>query len=117
MPRFSYKIKDASSKTQVGFVEAPSVKQAQNLLHERGYYIIVLKEEIGSIFTREFKKIRLPFNDLVHFTRQLSTMITAGLTLVESLGILKQQTNSPTLIKLVDQLEGEIRAGKSFAEV
>ena len=119
MPRFTYFAKDTLSKDQKGIVEAATLQQAGSLLHERGYFIITLKEASTGFlpFQIKLKGGGVGFNDLVHFTRQLSTMITAGLTLVESLSILKQQIKKPALLKLVSELEDEVRGGKSFAEV
>lgn len=115
MARFNYKVKDGAGETQKGIVEAPSLKLATNLLHERGYFIVDLKEATQSL-SFGFSGSGVSLNDLVQFTRQLSTMITAGLTLVESLGILRQQLKRPTLLKLITQIEEEVRGGKSFAE-
>lgn len=118
MPRFSYQIKDQEGLTQKGLVEAMNIKNAKDLLHGRGYFIISLKESSEGRFSSiGASGEKIAFNDLVHFTRQLSTMITAGLTLIEALAILQQQLNKPSLMKLVAQLEEEVRGGKSFSNV
>ena len=114
MPRFIYKIKDTESKTVDGIVEANSLKQAQDLLHERGFFIIRLKEKNQGYFKPGVGS-GVSFQDLVHITRQLSTMITAGLTLDESLLILLQQIKKPKLIILLRKIEEEVKSGKSFA--
>lgn len=119
MAHFTYKAKDEQGKTQKGTVEGANIRLAINLLHERGFFIIELKEISPSpIFSFSFIGSGVSFSDLVHLTRQLSTMITAGLTLVEALGILKQQLNKPTLVKLVAEIEDGVKTeGKSMAEV
>ncbi len=58
---------------------------------------------------------RVSFNDIVDFTRQLSMMLNAGLSLVDSLEILKKQVNKESLYKLYDDIDKEIRAGKSLS--
>lgn len=115
MSRFNYRIKNSAGETQKGIVEAITLKQATNLLHERGYFIIDLKEATRPL-SFGLSPSGVSLNDLVQFTRQLSTMITAGLTLVESLGILRQQLKRATMFKLITQIEEEVRGGKSFAE-
>ena len=117
MSRFSYNVKDAEGNALKGLVEATSTKHATDLLHERGYFIISLRESGEKFFPMDLRRSGISFNDTVNFTRQLSTMITAGLTLVEALGILQQQITKPALLKLVNQLESEVRGGKSFADV
>lgn len=115
MARFTYKVKNKDGVTEKGVVEAQNVKQAGVLLHEHGYFIIELKTAQSTVFTPSGAiQSGINLNDLVHFTRQLSTMITAGLTLVESLGILQQQLSKPQLVKLVGQLEESVRGGSSF---
>lgn len=115
--RYSYIVKDASGKTQKGMVEAISLKHATNLLHERGLYIVSMREDVIPLLSINFHHNGISFNDVVHLTRQLSTMITAGLTLVESLSILQQQMTKASLIQLVRGMEEEVRSGTSFTQV
>jgi type II secretory pathway component PulF len=114
MASFNYKVKDQNSKTLKGVVEAVTIKQATALLHDRGYIIISLKEVTASLIPYNLKS-PISFSDLVHITRQLATMITAGLTLVEALSILRQQLTKPQLIKLVSKIEDEVKGGSGFA--
>lgn len=116
MPRFRYTAKDNTGSSQKGFVEALTINQALNMLHERGMTIIDLKEIIQPI-SINIGHSGISFSDLVYFTRQLSTMITAGLTLIEALGVLKQQTSKQALLKLISQIESDIQGGKSFTDV
>lgn len=116
MANFSYKVKDKDGKTVKGLVEAITVKQATNLLHDRGYYIITLKESAVPVMSFNLQG-KTSFSDLVHITRQLATMITAGLTLVEALSILRQQLSKPQLVKLISKIEDEVKGGESFAKV
>jgi type IV pilus assembly protein PilC len=117
MARFSYTTKDQTGTTQKGIVETTTITQATNLLHEKGYFIISLHEDTGSVIPQKYQKTKVNFSDIVHLTRQLSTMITAGLTLVEALHILQGQTKKPALTKLVAEMEEEVQGGKSFASV
>ncbi len=117
MPRFTFKAKDLQGRDQKGLVEAATIRQASNLLHERGYFIIDLKEAAPNLIPEGITGGGIGFGDLVHFTRQLATMITAGLTLIESLSILQQQFKKAALVRLVSQIEEEVRGGKSFADV
>lgn len=119
MARFNYKAKDSAGITQKGIVEATSVKLAINLLHEKGFFVIDIKEiSPPSTFNIHLGGSGVSFADLVHITRQLATMITAGLTLVEALAILRQQLTKPVLVKLISEIEDQVRAeGKSMVEV
>lgn len=119
MAKYSYLIKDSKSQPQKGVVEATTINMAVNLLHEKGYYVITLKEIIPPpTISINIMGTGISYSDLVHVTRQLATMITAGLTLVEALGILRKQLSKPQLIKLISEIEDQVKAeGKSFAAV
>ena len=114
MAKFKYKARRSDSRPAEGFVEADNLKQAQSLLHERGYFIISLKEQASNIFSNQFIPQGISFPEMVHVTRQLSTMITAGLNIDEALLILIQQVKKARLINLLKKIEEEVRSGKSL---
>lgn len=116
MATYSYKVKDIQGKAVKGIVEAVTIKQAAGLLHDRGYFIVSLKETAPPLFSFQFNS-GVSFADLVHITRQLSTMITAGLTLVEALAILRQQLTKTQIVKVISNIEDEVKGGSSFAKV
>jgi type IV pilus assembly protein PilC len=58
---------------------------------------------------------RVSFSDLVNFTRQLAIMLNAGLTLVDCFEILKKQIVKQSLKKVIEEIDNELRAGKSFS--
>jgi len=55
------------------------------------------------------------FIDVVNFTRQLAIMLNAGLTLVDCFEILKKQTVKKSLFKIIDEIDSDLRGGKSFS--
>lgn len=114
MIKFNYKAKNPESKTVDGIVEADNLKQAQDLLHEKGLFIVSVKEQTTSFFSANFKPQGISLSDLVYITRQLATMITAGLNLDESLLILITQIKQPKIINILKKLEEDVRSGKSF---
>ncbi|OGG15584.1 hypothetical protein A3D77_02710 [Candidatus Gottesmanbacteria bacterium RIFCSPHIGHO2_02_FULL_39_11] len=116
MARFSYTGKDKSGTSQKGFVEATNLNLAAALLHEQGSFIINLKEvkKKGPVLT--FLSGGVSANEIINFTRQLSTMITAGLTLVEGLSILSKQNTKPSLHKMIVDIRDEVQGGSSFAK-
>ena len=58
---------------------------------------------------------RIGFNDIVDFTRQLAMMLNAGLSLVDGLDILKKQAYKEPLLKLYQEIDKDIRSGKSLS--
>lgn len=115
MKRFYYTAKDASGKIIKGEVEAGSINAAAKLIRSRGLFVIVLKLKVDSpiLFIKKWREKIIP-NDVANFTRQLSTMINAGLPITEALLILRSQSNK-NMRAVVSQLLADIEAGESFS--
>jgi len=115
MKRFNYKAKDKSGNLVVGEVEAMNPSAAAKLVKGRGLYVISITSKIDSPFAiiRRFKD-RITIGDVATFTRQLSTMINAGLPITEAILILRSQSKGP-MQKIVAQILADIEAGESFS--
>lgn len=117
MRRFSYKAKDPKSKTVSGVIEARDEKMAVATLRQKGlvtFRLIPIQENIisaslGKVFNR------VSLTDLVNFTRQLSTMVTAGLTIDDALVILRDQSSSAFSV-IIDDILNSVEGGSSFAQ-
>jgi len=91
MAYYSYKARDSKSQMVTGFVEAPTKEAATRLLHDKQLFVINLAEARyrGQSVASSIRVKRVGFGEIVNFTRQLSTMVVAGLSLPESLSILR----------------------------
>jgi len=118
MPFFSYRARDPQGKTVSGLVEAASSSQATKLLRDKQLFVVHLtetKERMSfATFMARFKKVK--FGDIVNFTRQLSTMIVAGLSLPESLTILRTQTTNPAFSRVLLDIEHQIVGGGNLGD-
>lgn len=117
MQLFSYAVKDAAGKTVKGKVEAQDLPQAAEILRQRQLVIIGLKPIIGSgsfAFLDEWFG-RVKQEDIVTFTRQLSTMINSGLPLTDSFSILRNQAK-PHMAKIIDEVLRDIQGGSSLGD-
>jgi type IV pilus assembly protein PilC len=85
-------------------------------LRQQGLMVIDVKEESVSQkdILAPFKGIRLA--DLVVFSRQLATMINAGLPIVRALYVLSEQTENPKLKEVVVAVRKDVEAGSSLSE-
>lgn len=114
MKKFSYKAKTLEGKTLSGLVEAANKKEAARILREKKLLPVVIHERdqggIGTFFS-SFKGIST--RDIADFTRQLATMVEAGLPLTDSLIIIQQQSK-PAMNKIVADVVKEIEGGSSF---
>ncbi len=115
MAFFKYTVKNEYGENVTGKVEAQTKEQAAAVLRNRSLLVISLRPTDDSSMSFLKALSGLKQDDIVNFTRQLSTMITAGLTLTESLTILKQQSK-PVMAKLISDLQTEIEGGSSFAK-
>lgn len=114
--RFNYRVKSDTGQTVEGKIEANNVDGVVRILRNKGYLIMSVNEEketdIGELMAR-FQTVKT--DDIVNFTRQLSTMISAGLPLTEALSILKVQT-SQGMAKVVTRVMERIQGGLSLAD-
>jgi type IV pilus assembly protein PilC len=93
MLRFKYKAKDLQGKIVAGVVEGPDDKSAAKLLRGKKLVVISLNP-VRQTPLDIFKKFseRITSGDIVNFTRQLATMINAGLPITDGLLILRNQS-------------------------
>ncbi|MDO8609557.1 MAG: type II secretion system F family protein [bacterium] len=97
-------------------IEADSEKIVIDYLRGNGYFPISIKSVQNSesgILSSLFD--RVSFNDIVDFTRQLAIMLNAGLTIIDSLDILKKQIEKISLRKIIQDIDTEIRSGNPLS--
>ena len=117
MPTYKYVAKDKDGKTVTGTTDAGNNEALINLLRERGLIIISVVETTGkSSLEFSFLKQRVKQDDLVIFSRQLATMVSAGIPLVGALDILSEQIENPTFKSVITDVHDEIETGKSLSE-
>ncbi len=116
MKKYKYKAKSIDGKAISGLVEALNEKEAVRILRERQLIPFYLSEKGGSDFASLFSSfLGVSSKDVTEFTRQLATMIGAGLSLTNSLIILQEQSK-PVLTKVLADVVKEIEGGSSFHE-
>lgn len=116
MTLFSYKAKSASGQTVSGEVQAPTIGQAANLLREKKLVIISLRPARPSLpllWARATHLVR--HGDVVALTRQLATMVAAGLPLTDALRILRSQSHPATGLVMSSVLD-DVEGGMSLAD-
>ncbi len=117
MPTFAYQARDGSGRVVSGQLEATDQATAASLLMDRNLTVTELRTSAArkAAGPQRFQA-KVKAQDLVVFTRQLATMVSAGLPLVQSLTALEEQTDSkafkPILRHVMDRVEG----GDSFSQ-
>ncbi|MBI4059296.1 type II secretion system F family protein [Candidatus Microgenomates bacterium] len=114
MRQFNYQARNPEGKKMVGKVEAASAEAAARVLREKG--LIVIKIESGLNLLEGLKNFRGKVNlsEVATFTRQFSTMISAGVTITESLSILRTQS-AGHMSQIAGNLLMDIEGGSSLA--
>jgi type IV pilus assembly protein PilC len=139
MPKFNYVAMDSRGKETKGTLEVANQSEAIGRLKEMGFFPTKVVEadkvekkgdQKGSPAARGGKKggamninIKIPglgggvkSKVLTTFTRQLATLVDAGLPLLRGLRVLEKQERSPTLKGIIDELSTAIEGGSTFSE-
>jgi len=116
MLSFIYTAKGPEGKPVNGLVEAESESAAAKLLIAQGLapLDIKLKEESRNIFAKISNRVST--KDKIIFTRQLATLINAGLPLTQSLRTVAEQTSSKQLALIVQQVVSSVEGGITLSE-
>lgn len=117
MKRFNYEAKDQSTGKMVkATVQADSEHAAAKLLLAQGFTPHTIKEDNGSDNILARITGRITIKDKVVFTRQLSTLIGAGLPLTQSLHTVLEQTANKQLQSVLEDIIASVEGGKSLSE-
>lgn len=117
MPIFVWKGTASSGEIQKGEIEAQDEQAARRLLRQQRISLSKIKAKPKDLLENIalFQKKVTP-KDIVIFTRQLSTMIDAGLPLVQGLEILASQQENKTLKKILLDTKSDVEGGSTFAD-
>ncbi|MFD2681447.1 type II secretion system F family protein [Bacillus seohaeanensis] len=116
MARFKYTGRDQRG-SRSGTVTATNKKEALMMLRKQGTRVVDIQEVPETLMTKDItigNPVKL--QHLVIFLRQFSTLLNAGVTVVDATGILAKQTESKALKKVLNGIEGEIRDGNPLSE-
>ena len=118
MTTFAYKALDASGVSNRGEIEADDQKAVSGLLRERGLIVVDIEQkkaagDVGDVLGR-FKKVKA--QELTVASRQLSTMISSGMSLLRALYVLEDQAQSDKLKEALTQIRKDVEAGISFSD-
>ena len=116
MKKFTYEARDqATNKLTKATLQAESENSAAQLLIKQGFVPLSIKETVndGGFLSRLTGRIST--KDKVVFTRQLATLIGAGLPLSQSLHTVLEQTQNKQLQSIVQDITADVEGGKSLS--
>ncbi len=118
MPRFEYSAINSAKKTEKGTVTAESAFAARKHLRGRGLHPTDVKQvrmetaqtTVKDLFAKSGKK------EIAGFTKELATMLNAGIKLTDALNVLTLQVTNPHLRAAVTEIRDRVVTGESFAD-
>jgi type IV pilus assembly protein PilC len=120
MPAFVYKARNPAGAIITGVLEADTKQVVVETLRRQRLLVVdvsekreVFLDKLSVLFAR-FRRVKL--KEIVLFTRQLSTLISAGIPIVKSLDILAQQTVNRRFKAILEGVKGNIEKGASVTE-
>jgi type IV pilus assembly protein PilC len=117
MPVYAWKGINSYGEKRKGKIESVDEAGARAQLKRMRIDVKVCKEAPKDLFENvDFFQPKVTGKDLVIFTRQLSTMIDAGLPLVQSLQILSKQQENPTFKKMLLTIQSDVETGNTLAD-
>ncbi len=121
MSKFIYTAKNYAGETKQGEIEAGSERELAKQLRTEGFVLTSSKEITDSqkqSFEIKFldKFFGIPLSEKMMFTRNLSVMISSGLSLSRSLGNIALQIRNKKFSKILRNIQLDIQAGTSFAD-
>lgn len=121
MPVYEYSALNKSGKTVKGIIDADSQTAARNKIRQAGNYPVDIQETVRVIKKNQgFKPVsfslakRIGQQEVHIATRQLATLLNAGIPLVSALNGLIEQTTNPSFKKIIAQLKDSVNEGNSF---
>ena len=120
MAKFTYKARDEKGALITGVMDGENKKAIYTQLDTMGFFPISASEEkkgaSSSINTgfAIFNKVK--YDDLIFFTRQLQTVVRAGIPLISGLKALEEQTSNPRLKEAIKNTYQDIDRGQSFSD-
>ena len=129
MPQFRYVVTDGKGIRREDQLRASNLDSAMQTLNKKGYKVVSLREvrsamgdaAMPPVYQQvqiKLERIRnhIPLNTLVFFTRQLSTMFSAGLTIEKSISNLMLEEKNPRFRKILAKVANDLKKGMGLSE-
>ncbi len=122
MPVFAYRGLSTDGRSVAGVIDADSPSTARGKLRASGIFPTELAEEIGGQPKATptdwipFRRSGIPASDLALLTRQLGSLLGAGVQLVDALGALSDQSSRASVKRMLSQVRERVREGSSLAD-
>src|SRR3954466_14599111 len=115
MSTFAYQALDPTGSTVQGEIEADDKVAVASQLRSRGLIVVDIDEQMGSgDILERFKKVRP--DELTVATRQFSTMVSSGMSMLRALYVLEEQQDNDLLKEAFAQVRKDVEAGLALSD-
>ncbi|MEI7884569.1 MAG: type II secretion system F family protein [Clostridia bacterium] len=115
MATYVYKAKNLKGEELAGTFDGVSTEALELMLKEKGYFIVKASKQSPQISLGNFFG-KITVKQLAVFCRQFSVLINAGVTIVEAVGILREQMDNKQLQKVLGEMHEELQKGRVLSE-
>ncbi len=117
MPVYQWQGKNRKNEVQKGEMDAPSVDVVRNNLARLRINPTKIKKKPKDLFENiSFLQPKVTERDIILFARQFSTMIDAGLPIIQCIDIQQQQQKNPTFKKMLKNIKESVESGTTLAD-
>ncbi|MBD2435764.1 type II secretion system F family protein [Nostoc sp. FACHB-110] len=121
MPTYVASIRDAQGKSRKEKIVAESLTQARTNLRDKGFVVQEITESQGFQLNFDFKKfqnsfVKVPIKEKAVFSRQLATLVNAGVAIVRGLGVLSDQCTNPKMKQALIDISNDVQSGMNLSD-
>jgi type II secretion system protein F len=120
MPNYVYTARDRNGVQSSGVISARDVQEVREVLRNKELFLTGIQQQASPSHSRAGLSLlggrRVPLNDMVVMSRQLATLVRAGLPIVECLHAVAAQTENALLIQTLQQVRMDVLTGSSLAD-
>jgi len=118
MPKFNFKVRDQEGKLIKGSMDATDSETVIEKLMSQDYIVVSVEKENENIWAIDIgsKFSRIKSKDLVFLYLQFSNLINSGVSLLESLEVLEEQSTNPKIKPILAEIRKDVLSGASLSE-
>ncbi|UCC94432.1 MAG: type II secretion system F family protein [Candidatus Omnitrophota bacterium] len=119
MPFYRYRAKVTPQKIAEGTLEAPNKEMAIKLIEEKGYFPVKIEEilERGAVPISTVVPIKVKYQEVTVFSRQLATLIKAGVPILKALEVISQQSHGSSFSRILKDMYDGLKEGAKLSSV
>lgn len=113
--QFTYKAKNKLGEVTKGVINAENPEAAQTVLREKDLFVVEIKGVKKKFSDKYFKK-GIPIKDKIIFTEQLGIMIKSGISIIDGLRALEEETDNNGFSLIIQEIISDIEGGTPFSQ-